>query len=100
MCYSGKMDYDKEVDEILEFISRELNRIKTSEFGELLRIARAAGLSPKNMSDFSNKYGPGSNPQFRTVYKILSVLLKRKPIVLHENMADIKAKMIALLDKI
>jgi DNA-binding phage protein len=76
---------DMEVDEILDFISSELNRIKAEDFGDLSKFAKEAGLTPKNMSDFSNKYGPGSNPQFRTVYKILKALLGRKPINLSKT---------------
>lgn len=90
------MDTDKEVDEILAYIADRLNKLKLREFGDLKRFARSCGLSSKNMSDFSNKYGPGSNPQFRTVYKILRILLDRKPIVIDE---DDKTKVLKLIEQ-
>lgn len=76
------MKIDAEVDRILEFIRDTLNGLKTSKRGELTIIAKAIGLSQKNLADFSNKYGPGSNPQFRTTYKILRGLLERCPVEL------------------
>lgn len=69
-----------EVDRIMVFIRDTLNGYKTSKRGELTVIAKAIGLSQKNLADFSNKYGPGSNPQFRTTYKILRGLLGRRPV--------------------
>jgi hypothetical protein len=60
------MKMDPEIDRILAFIRDTLNGLKTSKRGELTIIAKAIGLSQKNLADFSNKYGPGSNPQFRT----------------------------------
>ena len=71
---------DPEIDRILAFIRDRLNELKTSKRGEITRIAKDTGLSQKNMADFSNKYGPGSDPQFRTTYKILRGLLGRRPV--------------------
>ena len=71
---------DPEIDRILAFIRDTLNDLKTRKRGEITRIAKDTGLSQKNMADFSNKYGPGSDPQFRTTYKILRGLLGRRPV--------------------
>ena len=74
------MKMDPEIDRILAFIRDTLNDLKTRKRGEITRIAKDTGLSQKNMADFSNKYGPGSDPQFRTTYKILRGLLGRRPV--------------------
>jgi SOS-response transcriptional repressor LexA len=74
------MKMDPEIDRILAFIRDTLNDLKTSKRGEITRIAKDIGLSQKNMADFSNKYGPGSDPQFRTTYKILRGILGRRPV--------------------
>lgn len=74
------MKIDAEVDRILAFIRDTLNPIKGEKWGGITRMAEASGLSQKNMADFSNKYGPGSNPQFRTTYKILRGILGRRPV--------------------
>jgi len=74
------MKIDAEVDRILVFIRDTLNDLKVRKRGELTIIADAIGLSQKNLSDFSNKYGPGSSPQFRTTYKILRGILGRRPV--------------------
>lgn len=79
------MKMDPEIDRILEFIRDRLNELKTSKRGELTIIAKAIGLSQKNLADFSNKYGRGSNPQFRTTYKILRGLLERCPVELERT---------------
>ena len=76
------MKPDDEIDEIIIFITDHLNKIKTQEHGGLKGFARKAKLLQKNLSDFSNKYGKGSNPHFRTVYKALKVILGRTPIEL------------------
>ncbi|MFA5381844.1 MAG: S24 family peptidase [Candidatus Micrarchaeia archaeon] len=78
--YHAVMSVDDEIDQILVFIRDNLNYFKTNNRGELTRIAKEFSLSQKNMADFSNSYGPGSNPQFRTTYKILKRLLGRRPV--------------------
>ena len=86
--YHTVMNIDDEIDQILAFIRDNLNDLKTNRRGEVTRIAKEIGLSQKNMADFSNKYGPGSNPEFRTTYKVLRGLLGRRPIDL-EGVAPI-----------
>ena len=73
---------DKEVDQIIVFIRDSLSRMKSEEFGKMTRMAREGGLSVKNMTDFSTKYEPGNKPHFRTTYKMLKILLGRRPVEL------------------
>ena len=76
----GKMDKaDKEIGDILEFIGKSLAQIKHGKGSSLTQFAKEVGLGEKNLSDFL-RYTRDSNPQIRTVYRILRGLLKRAPI--------------------
>lgn len=92
------MIVNKEVDDILDYIENAIETLKSTGHGELKDFARQAGLLPKNLSDFRTKYGRGSNPQFRTTYKILRALLRRPPINLkHNSLDDITLKKIEVI---
>lgn len=88
--YHTVMKPDEEIDDIIEYICNYLNKIKNQEHGGLKDFAEKSKLKQKNLSDFSNKYGRGSNPHFRTVYKALRTILNRTPIILeHVDINDI-----------
>lgn len=75
----NKARNDGEVNEVLDHIHNILAPLKEDEWGEMTRIAERAGLSQKNVTDFT-KYKAGNDPHFRTTYKILRGILGRKPI--------------------
>jgi len=69
---------DKKIDEVLDFLKRELEKIKEEEWGNLSDSAREWGVTPKNISDFMT-YGPQRDPSFRTTAKILMGVLGFDP---------------------
>jgi len=81
-----KADYD--IDNLLVFINKTLNHYKSADFGKLTKVAKDSGLSIKNLSDYSIKYGPGNNPKIRTFYKVLQGILGRPPIILDPPAID------------
>lgn len=71
---------DKEVDNLLNFISKALTDLTEGEEKKrAVNLAGEWGLSPVNITHYKG-YGPGSKPDFRTTYKVLKGILGRAPI--------------------